>query len=87
MPSIQHELIPISKRGEQEQWVDTRTLHLFLESKQEFANWIKNRIDDFSFIEGRDFLISLSKSTGGRNAKPVRKEEKGAGDIHINGFW
>ena len=68
MPSIQHELIPISKRGEQEQWVDARTLHLFLESKQEFANWIKNRIDDFSFIEGRDFVISLSKSTGGRNA-------------------
>ena len=61
-------LIPIIKRGESEQWVDARNLHSFVESKQEFANWIKPFIQEFGFIEGRDFLKILSKSTGGRQA-------------------
>lgn len=67
MPSSQH-LIPIIQRENNEQWVDARFLHQFLKSKQEFANWIKSRIEDYGFVEGRDFLTSLSKSTGGRRA-------------------
>jgi anti-repressor protein len=46
--------------------VNARDLWLALESKQEFTNWIKNRID--GFIDGQDFLITLSESTGGRPA-------------------
>jgi phage anti-repressor protein len=68
MPNSPSELIPIHKRGEQEQWVDARTLYSFLESKQEFANWIKPFIDDYGFVEGRDFFTILSKSKGGRPA-------------------
>ena len=68
MPNSPSELIPIHKRGDEEQWVDARTLYSFLESKQEFANWIKPFIEDYGFIEGRDFLTNLSKSTGGRPA-------------------
>lgn len=66
MPNHRQELIPIQNRGEQEQWVDARTLHAFVESKQDFSNWISNYITDFGFIEGRDFTIILLKSTGGR---------------------
>lgn len=36
--------------------VDARVLHSFLEVKSEFRNWIKNRIDDFSFTQGIDFI-------------------------------
>jgi phage anti-repressor protein len=43
------------------------TLAIF-ESKQEFANWIKDLIADYGFVEGVDFLTNLSKSTGGRQA-------------------
>lgn len=68
MPNVNHELIPIIKRGETEQWVDARTLHNFVESRQEFANWIKPFLNEFGFVEGRDFLTILSKSTGGRQA-------------------
>ena len=39
-----------------------RDIHTFVESRQEFANWIKNRIEKYGFIEGVDFLINLSKS-------------------------
>lgn len=68
MPNRQHELIPIQTRDETEQWVDARTLHIFVESKQEFANWVKPFLQDYGFLEGRDFLTILSKSTGGRQA-------------------
>ncbi|MDR5611307.1 antA/AntB antirepressor family protein, partial [Arsenophonus sp.] len=42
------------------QTVNARDLHAFLESKQEFANWIKDRIQQYGFIEHQDFLINLS---------------------------
>lgn len=35
--------------------VNARELHGFLESKQEFANWIKNRIKQYGFVENQDF--------------------------------
>lgn len=37
--------------------VNARELHTFLGSKQEFANWIKNRIEQYGFNEGQDFTI------------------------------
>jgi len=49
--------------------VSARELHEFLESKQEFANWIKGKIKDFEFINDMDFMIILSKSSGGRPSK------------------
>ena len=65
------QLIPVfagKLSGTPTQLVDARLLHTFLESAQEFANWIKNRIEDYGFIEAQDFLIKLSK-TKGRPAK------------------
>lgn len=47
--------------------VNARSLWKFLESKQEFSNWIKART--LRFIEDRDFLIRLSESNGGRPSK------------------
>lgn len=46
--------------------VSARELHEKLESKQDFSNWIKGRIEKFGFQENKDFTIILSKSTGGR---------------------
>lgn len=50
--------------GETVNAVDARELWKFLGSRQEFANWIKNRIKEYGFEAGRDFLINLSKSHG-----------------------
>lgn len=36
--------------------VSARELHNFLESKQEFANWIKNRIDKYDLVENVDYV-------------------------------
>jgi phage anti-repressor protein len=35
--------------------VSARELHAFLESKQRFADWIKNRIEQYGFVENEDF--------------------------------
>lgn len=37
--------------------VNARELHAFLESKQQFADWIKARIEQYSFVEGQDFTV------------------------------
>ncbi len=57
---------------EQVQTVNARDLHGFLESGQEFANWIKSRIIRYSFIENKDFLVFdkiIKNPDGGRPSK------------------
>lgn len=47
--------------------VNARTLHEFLEVGRDFSNWIKGRIDEFSFTEGEDFAVcspDLASKTG-----------------------
>lgn len=54
-----NELIVVKKNviGEEEvNSVDARELHTFLESKQEFAHWIKNRIKEYNFVQDIDFI-------------------------------
>ncbi|TCQ79573.1 AntA/AntB antirepressor [Ochrobactrum sp. BH3] len=46
----------------------------FLESKQEFANWIKNRIEQYSFVEGRDFVIDAAPQNYGAGNRGARIE-------------
>ena len=69
-----NELISLNQstiNGELQQTVNARELHAFLQSKQEFANWIKNRIEQYGFVENQDFLTILSKSTGGRPSSTI----------------
>lgn len=53
---IENELLPIYENDNKERLVNARELHTKLESKQEFANWIKNRIKKYEFIENIDFI-------------------------------
>jgi len=54
------DLIKIEKDSKGVETVNARDLHKFLESKQQFTNWIQNRIEQYQFIEGTDF-IKLNK--------------------------
>lgn len=63
---LEHGLVPVQITDEGNKAVDARELHHSLGSRQEFSNWIKNRIDKYGFVEGEDFLIILSESQGGR---------------------
>ena len=65
------ELIPISYNNGKKA-VNARYLHDFLESKQDFSDWIKNRIKKYSFVENQDFEVLLpnfmeQNGSGGHN--------------------
>lgn len=42
---------------EEQQAVNARDLHVFLESKQKFSTWIKARIQKYGFVENEDFIV------------------------------
>lgn len=52
---VEKGLIQVFKNENHEALVDARELHEFLDSKQEFANWIKSRIEKYDFVESIDF--------------------------------
>ena len=57
-----NELISLTQsaiNGELQQTVNARELHAFLESKQDFSTWIKNRIEKYGF--NQDFAVSHKK--------------------------
>ena len=49
-----NELLPIGEKNGQKA-VNARDLHSFLQLGKDFSTWIKNRIDKYDFIEGKDF--------------------------------
>lgn len=68
-----HELIHIQPRdvgGASIQTVNARDLWQFVESQQQFADWIKARIETYGFIENEDWVIhkTMKNPAGGRPA-------------------
>ena len=62
------ELIKITEQNGKKA-VSARELHAFLESKRDFSNWIKDRIEKYGFIENQDFEVFNKfgeNSNGGR---------------------
>ena len=59
-------LITISKTkiGTEINSVNARELHNFLESKQDYTTWIKNRIKKYGFTENEDYILIFSKKEG-----------------------
>ena len=49
-----NELLPNGEKNGQKA-VNARDLHSFLQVGKDFSTWIKNRIDKYDFIEGKDF--------------------------------
>lgn len=62
-------LIPITENTGKRA-VNARDLHAFLESKQDFSTWIKNRIKQYGFMENTDYqafhnFVECSNGIGG----------------------
>ena len=60
------QLIPLHSQtidGNAVETVSARELHEFLESKQDFSTWIKNRIEQYDFVENQDFLVVTEKKS------------------------
>jgi phage anti-repressor protein len=66
-----NELIKISEHNGKRA-VNARELHFFLESKREFATWIKDRITRYGFVENQDYVVFdefVKNPSGGRPQK------------------
>jgi phage anti-repressor protein len=57
---IESSIVPVYSDKEDRILVNARDLHTFLESGQEFAHWIRHRLGKYGFLEGEDYLITLS---------------------------
>ena len=65
---MSNELIKITEQNGKKA-VSARELHQFLGSKQQFQDWIKNRIEKYQFIENQDFEVFhnfMKNPNGGR---------------------
>lgn len=60
---MDNQIIKINTDTEGKQTVDARELHTFLESKQRFADWIKNRIEQYGFVQDADFITIHNSMT------------------------
>ena len=59
-----NELIALNQssiNGEVQQTVNARELHAFLQSKQDFSTWIKNRVEQYDFVENQDYTLLHKK--------------------------
>lgn len=63
---IENELVPVYITSTGEKVVYGTELYECLGSKQEYSNWVKNRLKECDSAENADFTTILSKSTGGR---------------------
>ena len=55
------------------QAVSARELHAFLGNGDMFANWIKNRIEKYGFVENQDFVSFLETTKKPNGGRPSRE--------------
>lgn len=53
---IEEGIVPIYENESKERLINARELHKVLENKRQFANWIKQRIEQYGFIENKEFI-------------------------------
>ena len=65
-------LKPMEIAGHQIRAVDARELHAFLEVGRVFASWITDRIKQGCFVEGKDYVLTVTKT--GVRSNVVQKD-------------
>ena len=74
---LMNELIPTTRRqigDETVQAVNARDLHAFLEVGKDFSTWIKDRVEQYAFVEGQDFATYLLPNIGEKGQGRPTKE-------------
>lgn len=68
------QLIPLQQTnisGELIQTVNARELHAFLEVGKDFSNWIKDRIEQYNFLENQDFVFFAKTGENSGRGRPT----------------
>lgn len=66
---VESGLVPVYEDKQARNVINARELHGFLESGQEFTNWIKNRVEKYGFSQGEDYEVFdkfIKNPQGGR---------------------
>ncbi|MGN2371854.1 antA/AntB antirepressor family protein [Clostridium cagae] len=63
---MENKLIKIITNDNGERLVNARELYEFLENKRQFTDWIRQRIDQYGFVENEDYSISQICEKGHR---------------------
>ena len=69
-----HDLIKIQPQnigGQTIETVNARELHSFLEVGKVFANWIKDRIEQYGFIESLEYVVIPNFGNNPLGGRPV----------------
>ena len=53
---VEEGIIPIYENERKERLINARELHKILKNKRQFANWIKQRIEQYGFVENKEFI-------------------------------
>ena len=56
LKKVEEGIVPIYESDTKEKLINARELHKKLNNKRQFANWIKQRIDKYKFLENHDFV-------------------------------
>lgn len=75
---VKEDIIPIYENEAKEKLINARELHKALENKRKFADWIKQRIEKYKFIENQDFV---------RFHNFVKGDENGFGNKTIKEYY
>lgn len=67
---VEGDIVPIYENKNGERLINARELHVALESKRKFANWIAQRIEKYQFIENTDFFKRNNFVTVGNLKRP-----------------
>ena len=67
-----NELIKITERDGQRA-VSAKELHQFLEVGRDFSTWIKNRIEEYGFIEGQDYEVFPEMGENSKGGRPSKE--------------
>lgn len=63
------ELIKITESNGKK-YIDARELHDFIESKRDFSNWIKDRIEKYGLVENEDFVVFANFGENPKGGRP-----------------
>lgn len=56
LTKVEEGIIPIYENNSKEKLINARELHKMLNNKRQFANWIKQRIEKYGFIENKEYI-------------------------------
>lgn len=74
-------LIPIFRANDQQLLCNARDLHAFLEVGRDFSTWIKDRIEQYGFIEAEDYITVQNLSSPNPGSSKSRPQQQT--DYHL----